>query len=188
VRLGVDAQELPIGRKDLGVQQAVDGEPVLAGKTANASAERDPADPDRAGVAEPDRQSVRRKCRGDLAGGQARLDPGGAPIHVHVQRLHVPQVEHDPPVRRAMARAAVATAPDGQLVPGLARQCNDARDIGRIRDADDDPWARVDPAQDDHARLVVLGIVRRDDAAREVGAELGDIEDRCERGRHLHLL
>ena len=61
--LGVDAEELAVGGHDLGGEQVVDREAVLADEVADAAAERDPADPDRAGVAEPDRQAVRARPR-----------------------------------------------------------------------------------------------------------------------------
>ena len=57
--LGVDAEQLAVGGHDLGGEQGVDRQAVLADEVADAAAERDPADPDRAGVAEPDRQAVR---------------------------------------------------------------------------------------------------------------------------------
>ena len=47
-----------VGGDDLRGEQRVDGQAELAHEIADAAAERDPADPDRAGVAEPDRQAV----------------------------------------------------------------------------------------------------------------------------------
>ncbi len=75
VRLGVDAQELAVGGHDVGGQQVVDREAVLADQVPDAAAQRDPPDPDRAGVAEPGRQAV-RSCRGRvLARGQTLSRP-----------------------------------------------------------------------------------------------------------------
>ena len=51
--------ELAVGGDDLRGEQVVDGQAVLAHEEADAAAERDPADPDRAGVAEPGREAVR---------------------------------------------------------------------------------------------------------------------------------
>ena len=61
--LGVDATELAVGGHDLGREQVVDGQAVLANQVPDAAAERDPADPDRAGVAEPGREAVRARPR-----------------------------------------------------------------------------------------------------------------------------
>ena len=65
VRARVDAQELAVGGHDLGREQRVDRQAVLAHEVADAAAERDAADADRAGVAEAGRQAVRgggRRC------------------------------------------------------------------------------------------------------------------------------
>ncbi len=59
---------LAVGRHDLGREQAVDGEPVLAHEVADPAAGRDPAEPDRAGVAEPGREA-------ELRGGDRVLAP-----------------------------------------------------------------------------------------------------------------
>ena len=56
--LGVHAVELAVGGHDLGGQQAVDREAVLADEVPDAAAERDPPDPHRTRVAEPDPQPM----------------------------------------------------------------------------------------------------------------------------------
>ena len=119
--LGVDAEELAVGGDDLGREQDVDRQAVLAHEVADAAAERDPADADRAGVAEPGRQAV-------LGGGRrVRRRRSGRPpaqavraVDVDVERVHVAQVEHDPAVDDAVAGGAVAAAADGERQPGLA--------------------------------------------------------------------
>jgi hypothetical protein len=61
VVVGVDAQELAVGGDQLGGQQVIDGQAVLSDQVADAAAQGDPADADRAGVAEPGRQPVGRR-------------------------------------------------------------------------------------------------------------------------------
>ena len=100
VVLGVDLEEVAVGRDDLGCEQVVDGHAELADEVADAAAERDPGDPDGAGVAETDRQAVLPDRRRVLAGGQARLRPGGPPVDVDVERLHVGHVD-DQTARRS---------------------------------------------------------------------------------------
>ena len=56
------AQDLAVRGHDLGGEQVVDRETVLADEEADSAAEREPADPDRTGVAEGRRQAV--VCRG----------------------------------------------------------------------------------------------------------------------------
>src|SRR5215218_6825084 len=89
--------------------------PVLADQVADPAAEGEPADPDRAGVAEPGRQAVRPGRGRVLPGGQARLRPGGALVGVDVQPPHPRQVQHDPALADAVAGQAVAATADGQL-------------------------------------------------------------------------
>ena len=50
--LRVDAHDAPVGGHYLGADQVVDRDPVPAGEVADAAAERQPADADRARVAE----------------------------------------------------------------------------------------------------------------------------------------
>src|SRR6266542_1654030 len=117
--LSVGPQEPAVGGDDVGGQQVVDREPVFANEVADAAAQGQPSDPDRAGVAEADRQTVRPESARDLAGGQAALGPGDAPVGIDFQRLHQREVEHDPSFADAVARTTVAAAADGQLEPAL---------------------------------------------------------------------
>ena len=180
LRLGVHAQELAVGRDDVGGQQVVDREPVLADEEPDAPAQRDPTDPDRPGVAEPGREPVGSDRSRVLPCGQPRLGPRGASIRIDRQRPHVREVEHDPPVRDPVTRSAVTAAADGQLQPGLARDRDDTRDLVRVRQTNDDRGPSVDAAVEHGARLVVAGIVRFDHPAVQ-GAELRDRERRHHR-------
>ena len=56
--VGVHLEGFAVGRDDLGRQERVDREPELAHEVADPAAHRDPADPDRSGVAEADGQAV----------------------------------------------------------------------------------------------------------------------------------
>src|SRR5919201_703178 len=62
----VDQVPFPVGRDDLGREQRVDSEPLLADEVPDPAAQRDAADPDRTGIPEPDRQIVLRGRGGDL--------------------------------------------------------------------------------------------------------------------------
>ena len=68
------AQVPAVRGHDLGGEQAVDRQAVLADEVADAAAEREAADPDRAGVAEPVASRARRP-RGDLAARSAPSRP-----------------------------------------------------------------------------------------------------------------
>ena len=125
--VGVDLEEPAVGGHDLGAEQVVDRQPELADEIADAAAERDPADADRTGVAEPGRQAVLADGRRVLEGGQPALGPCRAAVDVDVEALHVGQVEDDPALAHAVTRRAVAAAPDGEL---RARVAGDARRPG----------------------------------------------------------
>jgi hypothetical protein len=95
--VGVGADRPAVGGHQLGRQQAVDGQAVLAGQVPDAAAQGEAPDAHRRGVAEADGQPVPGRLGGHLPGGQAGLRPGGPPGGVDLQRLELGQVEHDPP-------------------------------------------------------------------------------------------
>ena len=114
--LRVDAEQLAVRGHDVGGEQVVDREPVLADEIADAAAEGDPADPDRAGVPErrwPGRGRRPRPCT------RAAVRP----VWAHAVRPSTSmssafmsrQVEDDPALGDAVAGTAVAAAPDGEL-------------------------------------------------------------------------
>jgi len=117
MRLGIDAQEPTVRGHDLGREQVVDREAVLADEVADAAAQRDPADSDRARIAESGREPVRRGRRRVLARGQARLGPRGAVGGIDLERPQLGEIEHDPALGDAVSRAAVTAAADRELEP-----------------------------------------------------------------------
>ena len=166
VRVGVlvGVQELAVRRDDLGREQVVDREPVLADEVPDAPAERDPPDADRARVAETDAESVGHGVVREPGGGEARLGPRGAVLDVDVDHVHLGEIEDDP-VGHAVAGDAVATAPDGELDPALTRQPDHGRDVGRVGHAGDEGGFAVEPAVEGRAGLVVRLVPRGDHAA-----------------------
>ena len=106
VRVGlcVHAQQLAVRGHDLGGQQVIDRQAVLADEVSDPAAQRKPPDPDRAGVAEPGRQAVscRRRCI------RRRSSPsrprGAAARHRSAAPACPREVEHDPAVGDAVAR------------------------------------------------------------------------------------
>ena len=73
----------------------VDGQAELAHEVADAATERDPAEPDRAGVAEAGREAVLGRGRRVLGRRQAGPGPGRAPVDVDLERRQVAQVDDD---------------------------------------------------------------------------------------------
>jgi len=169
--LGVDVAQLSVRSDDLGRDEAVDRQPVLADEKADAAAERQAADPDGSRVSERDREAVRPERARHLARRQARLDPGQAGIGVEPERLHRRQVEHDPAIRDAVAGEAVRAAPDGELDSRLAGERDDRRDLVGVRRPDDRGGPAVDGAAVHGARLVVARVLRADHLSTELRAK-----------------
>ena len=65
VALGVDLEHAAVGGHDLGTEQVVDRQTVLAHEVADAAAERESPDPDRSRVTEADGETVRCGSAGD---------------------------------------------------------------------------------------------------------------------------
>ena len=143
--LGVHAVQLAVRGHDLGGQQAVDREAVLADEVAHPAAEHDPSDPHRTRVAEPDPQAVGVGRVRELERGQAGLRPRGPPLGVDLDRTQVGEVDDDPAVGDALADHAVAAAADGELEPGLARERDHAGDVHLVGDPDDAAGCRSNP-------------------------------------------
>ena len=172
--LGIHAVELAIGGHDLGGQQAVDREALLADEVPHAAAERDPSDPDRTRVAEPDPQAVRVGGVRELERRQAGLRPRRAPLGVDLDRAQIGEIDHDPAVGHALADHAVAAAAHGELEPRLARERDYAGDVHLVGDPNDDRGMEIEPAIEDGARLVVLGVVGSDHPTADIGSQFGD--------------
>ena len=168
----IDLQQLAVRGHDLGRDQVVDGHAVLAHQVADPAAERESADADGASVAERNREALLGELRRDRSGGQPALGPRGAGIGVDLQPVHVAQVEHDAAIGAAVAGVAMPAGSNGQLDAGLAREPHHARDVIGIRGAHDDRGAAVIDTAQDLAGLVVVRMVRPDDAALDLARQL----------------
>ena len=165
-----------VGGHDLGREQVVDGQAVLAHEVADAAAERDPADADRAGVAEADGQAVLAERRGELRRGQAGLGPRRPAVDVDVEPFSSDRSSTMPPSVDAVAGAAVAAAADGELEAGLAREATTAATSSASATLTMAAGSAVDRRRDHGARLVVVVVAGGDDPALERGAQLWDRE------------
>ena len=174
VALLVDGQDPAVGGHDLGRDQVVDRHAVLAGEEADAATGRQAADADAGRVTERDGEAVLGRGRGHLAGRQAGLGPGQAPIWIDQEALHRGEVEDDAALRRAVTRQAVAAAPDRELETRLGREEHGPRDVGGVRRLDDDRRDAVEPAVVDLARLIEARVAGHDERAAQRGAEGGE--------------
>jgi len=162
-------QMAAVGSHKLRRKQRIDREPMLSDEEADTAAERDAADADGTGVAEPDDESMFGSRLGDLECSRACFDPRGACNGIDLDLRHVAQVEDHAAVRRAMTGDTVAAAAHGELMIAVACHGHDTLDVGDVGDADDRGGPFVDPAVEDGAGAVVPGVLRPDDGAAQGG-------------------
>ena len=172
-------------------EQVVDRQPVLAHEIADPAAERDPADPDRAGVAEPDREPVLPRRRSS-----ARRRSGPAPAHAVSPPTSISSAVQlatgraRSRRRSCRARAAVAAAADRKLEARCACDAMTCATSAASTARTIAAGSRSMCAGNDLARVVVLGVTGRDDVALEVRAEVVDRERFVECGSEqcLHVV
>ena len=104
--------EAAVGQHDVGFEQVVDRQAVLAREVAGAAAEGQAGDAGGRDDAERHGQAEGVGGMVDVARRAARLDPHGAARRVDAHALHQRQVDDQAVVAAAEARAVVAAAAD----------------------------------------------------------------------------
>lgn len=181
VVLLVHLEKLAVGGHDLGADEVVDRQTVLADEEPDAAGQRDPAEADAPSVAQAGRQAVLAGRLGVAAGGDAGLRPRGPAVGIDLDGVHPREVENDAAVRRPEPGGAVAAAAHGELGAGLACEPDDAGDVRCRAGTHDRRRPAVEAGEEDPPRIVVAGVVGRDHGAVEAGAELGDRDVLCRR-------
>ena len=159
-----------VGQHELGLQQVVDGQAVLAGQVAVAAAEGEAADPGGGDDAGRRRQTVRVGRAVHLTPGRAALDPGGAPVGVHVDAVHRRQIDDEAALDGAETRAVVAAPADGDREVRRPRELESGRDVGGGSAAHDHRRPLVDHGVVERPGLVVSGVVGQDYLPAQPGA------------------
>jgi hypothetical protein len=167
VLVGISTDDRAVGQHHLGLQQAVDAEPMLAGEMADAAAQGEAADAGR-----PDDAAGRGHAH--LVGGAIDLAPGAAAAHPHglvvsvdVDLAHRREVDHDAVVAAAEAAAVVAAPTHRQQRAVSLCEADHGRHIGGRGAARDQRRAAVDHPVVELARLVIAAVARRDQLARD---------------------
>ena len=174
--LGLAGDQLaPVGGHDLDRDERIDREAVLADEPADAAAEGQPGDADRAGVAERRGQAMGGGRLGELDRGQAGLCPGNPRIGVDVQAAHVGEVEDDAAVDGAVAGEAVAAAADRELELVVAGERDGPCNVARVGRADDRERSGVDCGLVHLAGGLVFVVARQDHAAGQAAGERVEI-------------
>ena len=120
----------PVGQHDLGLQQVVDGQAVLAGQVAVAAAQGEPADAGGGDDAGRRRQTVSVGRAVHLRPCRAALDAGDAPVGVHVDAVHRRQVDDEAALDGTETGTVVAAPADGDREVRRPRELEGARDVG----------------------------------------------------------
>ena len=127
------AHRLPVGGDQVGRDQVVAGQAVLAHQPADAAAEREPGD---AGGG--DEAAGRGQAEGlglgvELAPGEAALGPHGARLGVDPDALHRREVDHQAAVAGGVAGHVVAAAAHGDGQALAAGEADRGDDVARAR-------------------------------------------------------
>ena len=167
----VDAAHPAVGGDDLGLDERVHREPVLAREVSHAAAEGETRDAHRRGVAESDGQAVRRQGGGDLAGGQPGAGTHGALPQVHVEAGQSPNVQQDA-AGGTESGDAVPAGPDRQLHPRLGGQFHGPDDVRDAVRNDDQRREVFGTAEGERPAFVVAGLARQHDRAVDPATEV----------------
>ena len=163
--------EPAVGGHEVHLDQAVDRQAVLAGQPADATAEGQAPEADRAGVAERRREAVLsggRACtrRRSRRPGPSRFRRTGS-MSIAAHRAQV----DEQPVGRRVAGDAVAAALDRDLEAELTCGRHGARDVDRALRPHDHGRLAQEVGVVDAAGLVVARVARDEDATRDRRAQ-----------------
>ena len=158
-----------VGQHDVGRQQVVDRQPVLAGEVADAAAERQAADAGRRD--EPARHGQPEGMRGviDVAPHAAAVDAHGAFGRIDADAFHRRQVDDQAIVAGTEPAAVVAAAANGgQQIVG-ARIVHGGDHVRHVDASHDERRPLVDHPVVDHASGLVRLVAGLDDGAAHAG-------------------
>ena len=167
--------ETAVRQHHVGLEQIVDGQPVLPGQVAGAAAERQASDAGGRDDAEGNRQAEGMRRVVDVPRRAARLDANGAVRRVDPHPFHHRQVDDQPVVDAAQAGAVVAAAADGDEKTVVAAEIHRGDHVGDIDALRDEQRPLVDHAVVERASLVVVRIAPRDQPAAKSLPKLIDV-------------
>ena len=153
-------------RHDLGRQEVVARQPVLAGEVADPSAQGEPGDPGRADDAARGRQTVLVGRVVETRPLAATAGARGLRVGIDGDLLQRTQVDHETAVVGAETRGAVRTAADRQVETLAAGDLDDGGDVGGPGTADDRRRPLVDHPVEDVPGILVFGVSGCDDVTR----------------------
>ena len=164
VLAGVD--EPAVGGHEVGRDEVVAGQAVLAHQPADPAAEREPGDAGRRDEATGHRQPEGLRLVVELSPGRAALGDDALGVRVDPDALHRRQVDDDPAVGGGEPGQAVSTTANGDLELLAARELDGGDDVGDARAANDERRTPVDHPVPDGPSRVVAGSPGRSTSPR----------------------
>ena len=171
VRL-VRGNKCAVRQNHIGLDQIVDGKPVLAAEIAVAATESQAGDACRRDDAERDGKTEGVGGVVNIACRAASPHPHGPVCRIDAHALHHRQVDDQPVVDAAESGSVVAAAADGDGKLAVAAEVHGSDHVGGIRAARDQQWPLVDHPVVELAGFLVVGVVATDQGATESFAKL----------------
>ena len=157
-----------IGEDDVGFEQVIDRQAVLARQIAGAAAKRESGDACRRDDPEGNGETECMRRMIDVAGCAATFDANGLRRRVHAHALHHRQIDHQPVVAAAEARAVVTAATNREQQALVASEVDGRDDVGHVDAARDQTRPLVDHAVVQGACSVVVGIARLNQSSAKI--------------------
>jgi hypothetical protein len=168
------AHQAPVRGGDLNGGQIVDREPEGPLEPANATAEGQSGDTGMTHDPYWTDEAVGLRRDVELPEKRPAVRPGCASPGIDLDTAHVRQVDHQAAIGAAKARGAVPARLDDDLEVVIARERDRGGDLLRAAWPGDDRWPPVMDRIPEAARIVVLGVARRNDV-RARAPELIDV-------------
>jgi hypothetical protein len=180
--VGAGDDDRAVGRDDLCLDEVVAGQPRDRHQPAEATTEREAADPRVAERAARNGQPMRECGRIDVIPERAAAGMGESPVGIDVHRTHRRERHDEGAVRKAVAGDAVSAAADGDRQPECSGRQDGRHDVVGRRARHDDGRPPVEHPVERQAGSVVSGMIGQD-RARRVGGRTPGLVDlhRCPR-------
>jgi hypothetical protein len=167
------AHEPAVGEHHVGRDQVVDRQAASAGEVAESPAEGDAADAGRGDDAARQREAERMGRVVDVAEQRAAEHARDLRHRVDDHAAHAREVDDEPVVDAAQARAVVSAAADRQRQALAARVPDGGDHVGRVGTAGDQRRPAIDHRVVERATLVVVGVAWRGEGAAHGGLQGG---------------
>jgi hypothetical protein len=171
VRILAGRDEAAVGEDDVGRDEVVDREAVLAAEVAVAATQRESADTRRRH--DPGRRGQTEGMRGVVEIAEHGTAPDGdeRSFGIDPHAVHRREVDHEPAVDASEPAAAVAAAADGDVEPLAPAEVHRRDHVGGVAAARDQRRPLVDHRVVEPARVVVAVVGRREHRPAERRAQ-----------------